>query len=305
MVKKSYLLFALFLTSTPLLAASFDCTKAAMSVEKLICNNEDISSLDDQLAKSYKSALEKTSDKEGFKKTQAEWLKQQRLCKDVACLSNVYQERISALNSQTSSSLIASAASQSSQSPAAFYSGKLKLTKGGEFPICNLIFTFLENPKNRAHLGQTVDPLSAIKGVALPEWQEISEEEYLKIIAPESLTDSKAIMARAESKRKYPNAKNYRAKVDFDNDGEFEYVIKWEFNDDNKFYGGGYKILIDEKTIYKNTDQNLYGRIFLYKDEVYSIRVEGGDGKYFWILKTGRGVPGFSLGTWCVVEAIN
>lgn len=305
MAIKSYLLIALFLTSPPLLAASFDCTKAATSVEKLICNNEDISSLDDQLAKSYKSALEKTSDKEGFKKAQVEWLKQQRLCKDVACLSSVYQERISVLNNQVSSSSTASETSQSSQSSTAFYSGKLKLTRGGEFPICNLIFTFLENPKNRAQLGQTVDPLSAIKGVTLPEWQEISNEEYLKIIAPESLTDPKAIATRAESKRKYPNAKNYKAKINFDREVNAEYyVIKGEFNDPNNFYGGAYHILQDEKTLYKDAGQSMYGRIFFYNNETYVLRRDT-DGKYFSISKTSRAVKGIGDAGWCSIYSID
>lgn len=305
MAKKSYLLFALFLTSPSLLAASFDCTKATTSVEKLICNNEDISSLDDQLAKSYKSALEKTSDKEGFKKAQVEWLKQQRLCKDVACLSSVYQERISVLNNQVSSSPTVSETSQSSQSSTAFYSGKLKLTRGGEFPICNLIFTFLENPKSRAQLGQTVDPLSAIKGVTLPEWQEISNEEYLKIIAPESISDPKAIATRTETKKKYPNWKHYRAKVNFDREVNAAYfVIKSEFNDPNYSSGGSYRILQDEKTLYKDTNQNLYGRIFFYNNEAY-IFDNDGYGKYFSVSKTSRAVKGIGDYGWCEYHPAN
>lgn len=78
-------------------AASFDCTKAASLTEKLICGDEAVFKLDDQLAASYKTALENATDKDAFKKTQIEWLKQQRACKDSTCLTQSYETRLDAL----------------------------------------------------------------------------------------------------------------------------------------------------------------------------------------------------------------
>jgi hypothetical protein len=155
-----------------------------------------------------------------------EWLKLHRSCANVQYLNQIYQDRIAVLTGSLSSLAASSnATSQSSQSSDSFYTGKFKLTKGGEFPVCNAIFAFLENPKNRAFLGQTVNPLIAIKGVTLPEWKEVSEEEYLKIIDPSLLTDPKAISVRTESKKKYPNWKQYRAKVNFDRESNAEYYV--------------------------------------------------------------------------------
>jgi uncharacterized protein len=49
-------------------AASFDCAKASSATEKMICGDEAISKLDEQLASSYKLALESSSNKEATKK---------------------------------------------------------------------------------------------------------------------------------------------------------------------------------------------------------------------------------------------
>jgi uncharacterized protein YecT (DUF1311 family) len=300
MVKKSYLLITLLIASPFSSGASFDCAKAATSVEKLICSNDALSKLDEQLSAVYKGALASSRNKDSIKQQQMEWIKQQRTCANAQCLSQAYQNRIAELtNSLGLGSTSSNVSEQSSQSSPNFYTGKLKLTKGGEFPICNLIFTFLENSKNRISLGHSIDSLGAIKGVTLPEWQEISDEEYLKIIAPESLVNPKAIAARAESKKKFPDWKHYRAKVNFDREVNAEYfVIKGEFNDPNYSSGGSYHILQDEKTLHKDTNQSLYGRIFLYNNETYIFDSDG-YGKYFSVSKTSRAVRGIGDYGWC------
>lgn len=86
--------------SIPMLscAASFDCFKASTTTEKLICGDKTVSGLDEQLAVSYKAALEKETNKDSVKKVQIEWLKRQRTCKDVECLTKVYQARIDDLS---------------------------------------------------------------------------------------------------------------------------------------------------------------------------------------------------------------
>jgi len=81
-------------------AASFDCSKATTLVENAICNDAEISALDDLLMDTYKKALANTDDQSGLKSEQRSWLKNKRnTCKNVACVKQAYVLRISELNS--------------------------------------------------------------------------------------------------------------------------------------------------------------------------------------------------------------
>jgi len=80
------------------MAASFDCTKAATKSEQLICADQQVSGADEKLAEVYRRVLEQSSDKEGLKKDQRNWIKTQRdVCPDAPCLLKAYQTRIAAL----------------------------------------------------------------------------------------------------------------------------------------------------------------------------------------------------------------
>lgn len=59
MARALYILLLLLTVALPNTAnaASFDCTKAGTDQEKMICSDSILSSLDDKLAKTYKSAL--------------------------------------------------------------------------------------------------------------------------------------------------------------------------------------------------------------------------------------------------------
>jgi hypothetical protein len=77
----------LILTSA--FSASFDCSKATTNVEKLICSDEELSQLDDELNKAYKELLSKVNDndKKMIIQEQRKWLKERAFCKDdVYCL---------------------------------------------------------------------------------------------------------------------------------------------------------------------------------------------------------------------------
>jgi caspase domain-containing protein/lysozyme inhibitor LprI len=87
--------------STPMatVSPSFDCTKASLLTEQLICTNDALSTLDVRMASLYSSALARATDKEALKKVQRAWLKTRRdVCPDVACLQRAYQERITELS---------------------------------------------------------------------------------------------------------------------------------------------------------------------------------------------------------------
>lgn len=87
--------------------ASFECLKASNSIEKTICNNQELSSLDDKMSATYKNVKEIYSP-EFFKKNilrdQQTWLKslKSNCSKDVdKCLIETYKKRIDILLSAT------------------------------------------------------------------------------------------------------------------------------------------------------------------------------------------------------------
>jgi len=72
----------------PAHAASFDCTKAGTAIEKMICGDDALSKLDEDLNAAYKTALQDTQHAEATRQAQKQWLKTRNACQDNAC---VYQ----------------------------------------------------------------------------------------------------------------------------------------------------------------------------------------------------------------------
>jgi len=74
---------------------SFDCAKVSTGPERLICSNRELSEVDVQLAQIYKAALKNSPDKNGLKRQQAAWLKNERdACSNAESMMKVYKERI-------------------------------------------------------------------------------------------------------------------------------------------------------------------------------------------------------------------
>ena len=98
---KPTILFALFISLSPsIYAASFDCTKASTSVEKMICKNPLLNKLDDALGSNYTdqvsnamSARERTS----FQHKQKVWIQERNACTNEACLIKLYSSRVDEL----------------------------------------------------------------------------------------------------------------------------------------------------------------------------------------------------------------
>lgn len=88
-------LIALFVLPLEAQSASFDCKKSSATVERLICNNPELSEIDSNLSQIYAKALTQSSDKPTLKKQQREWLQYVRnKCGDDVCLKNTYIARI-------------------------------------------------------------------------------------------------------------------------------------------------------------------------------------------------------------------
>lgn len=80
---------------TSMYAASFDCKKASTFIENTICNDTELSKLDDELAKAYKKVWNSMSDKTELKKEQFDWLKNSRdKCMSLECLKTSYTNRV-------------------------------------------------------------------------------------------------------------------------------------------------------------------------------------------------------------------
>ena len=80
-------------------AASFDCAKAQSKVEHLICDNLELSKLDDELSVAYKVALKDNAQTVAIKQTQTQWMKERNGCSDTVCVKLAYEERLLSLKS--------------------------------------------------------------------------------------------------------------------------------------------------------------------------------------------------------------
>lgn len=78
--------------------ASFDCSKAHTRVEKMICADRGLSSLDEELARTYGSVIASREHAERIRMEQREWLLRVRdQCGNEACLKDAYTKRVAQL----------------------------------------------------------------------------------------------------------------------------------------------------------------------------------------------------------------
>ena len=100
----------LSIQKTGVFPASYDCAKAASEVERAICHVRSLADLDVQLNTTYRSLVSTLppEKREKLKREQRNWLrKRDRECAPykgwVCCISGMYQDRIAALKSRSSS----------------------------------------------------------------------------------------------------------------------------------------------------------------------------------------------------------
>jgi uncharacterized protein YecT (DUF1311 family) len=93
-------LFALTLLfpSSYVSGASFNCNKSHTFIEHAICSNRQLSGLDEKLDRAYKKTLQTAIVPDSLKEEQRVWLTDERnVCQDVACLTQVYKQRLESL----------------------------------------------------------------------------------------------------------------------------------------------------------------------------------------------------------------
>ncbi len=97
-MKKLLIVLITIALSKNLSAAGFDCNLASTEIEKKICTNTTLSSLDSELTIQYTTLLGESNNPQQFKIEQRQWLKNTRnKCIDVNCLIDVYNLRIQQL----------------------------------------------------------------------------------------------------------------------------------------------------------------------------------------------------------------
>lgn len=97
--KQIALLGLLISTRSVTLSASFDCSKAKTTTEKLICSTPETSALDEKLSHAFKNAYGRAGDKVGVRQSQRDWLNEElKGCIDAACIKVTMAERITLLD---------------------------------------------------------------------------------------------------------------------------------------------------------------------------------------------------------------
>jgi len=87
---------------TPAFSASFDCGNSFGSIEVSICENSELSALDDQLAIAYRSAVAAAPDKKRLQREHLVWISEIRNeCEDATCLELAYRKRLAELTSDS------------------------------------------------------------------------------------------------------------------------------------------------------------------------------------------------------------
>jgi uncharacterized protein len=123
---------------SPAMAASFDCTRASTPQEKLICQNPQLSALDEALSAAYRKKMSGLSgtDAAQLKQSQREWLKQLRSHgAQAGQLQADYQQRIAALTGAATAPVVENKAPVADTSPAA-------VTSAPEQPITTAYYIY-------------------------------------------------------------------------------------------------------------------------------------------------------------------
>ncbi len=96
-MREMFLFFTGLLLLTTASATSFDCVKAKSKVEHIICDNPEISKLDEQLAAAYKAALHNKAYADVIRVAQKRWIEVRNACPDAECVTGTYESRLSEL----------------------------------------------------------------------------------------------------------------------------------------------------------------------------------------------------------------
>lgn len=197
--------------------ASFDCRKASTAVEKVICADEEISKLDDELGRAYRTAVNIGEHAE-LRRTQTEWLKNRDdVCGDSGpgaqpdrrCLKTAYEFRIWKLAPERDDHNLLSA-------------GRYRVGWGWDRPLCRKLSAHLNAHPEWPPLSCGMKVGNSNPDFALPAWETLdtrTHREILKAIWDEAV-GPRPSLSRTETDRIFEerfNAGDFKlAKAIFD-----------------------------------------------------------------------------------------
>ncbi len=178
-------------------AASFDCKLVQSTSEKLICNNAELSKLDEELATQYKHRLKMVANPAELKSEQRRWLKQLRAqCQDAQCYIKAYNERMSLWQTPPSNELASNTISETNS-----HQAEKPDYKALRFKFCesNQSITCKQTGRGNTiceaylkHLNSISEdwPYAACKvwvnptrgDIRLPQWQSLDIESNLALV---------------------------------------------------------------------------------------------------------------------------
>jgi uncharacterized protein len=216
---KRYASFAALLLGCLLLTpsaqgVSFDCGKVGTKVERIICDDLEISKLDDELNAAYKAVLQDEKQADLFRLTQKQWLKKRNDCFDVDCVKLAYRERISKLAStkntagaQTQARATLQVVKKQSANPDLSNTESYTLVMSKDDELCNhMLQLFNEDLKKYGWNGDAHH----------------EEHEEFKRVPWKTAQFSSVIDGRVE----YTDIEG--ALFDFNNDGVQDFVVRWK-----------------------------------------------------------------------------
>lgn len=153
-------------------AASFDCGTAQSKVEHLICDNPEISNLDEELSSAYKTALQDEKQADSIKQAQKQWMKERNGCVDAACVKGAYGVRLKTIPSSSGTSV-----SNSKRKPL------FTVTKGKESPVCESYARFLNSLLASEAYPVCYPKLSPdFPDLKEPDWEVMDISAHLKLV---------------------------------------------------------------------------------------------------------------------------
>ena len=193
-------LLGCLMLASPAQAASFDCAKTQTKVEKLICADAELSKLDEEMATTYKAALQDEKQADSIRQAQKQWMKERNGCSDAVCVKQAYENQLKELNMSdrsadsdkagmiTSSAQVDKAKSAEQAFPqmpskvryAFCDKSKLGLECEGQtgkgYSVCEAYLKHLQTLTNPATCEAPIPP-----GFKQPDWEEMDVTQHLDL----------------------------------------------------------------------------------------------------------------------------
>jgi len=181
------LLFALLslLLEVDAQAASFDCAKAQTKVEHLICDNPEISKLDDALRASYKTALKDEKQANFIRLKQKQWMKERNSCDDAACVKSAYKRRLSSLANKPRVTDDRVVAKQRMRPRAQRGDWTYRGNSGGNEPLCHALLRRLnryDRDEESQNYACSFPVLASYPKFTPPPWEELDIRQHEELL---------------------------------------------------------------------------------------------------------------------------